>query len=32
MIIPSQQTLIVRMGWSSVGYPDNLRFPQLLAL
>ena len=32
MIIPSQQTLIVRMGWSSVGYPDNVRFPQLLAL
>ena len=32
MIIPSQQTLIVRMGWSSVGYSDNVRFPQLLAL
>ena len=32
MIIPSQQTLIVRMGWSNVGYPDNLRFSQLLAL
>ncbi len=32
MIIPSLQTLIVRMGWSSVNYPDNQRFAQLLAL
>lgn len=32
MIIPSQQTLIVRMGWSSMAYPDNQRFVQLLAL
>tara|TARA_B100000768_G_scaffold179552_1_gene197490 strand:+ start:909 stop:2246 length:1338 start_codon:yes stop_codon:yes gene_type:complete len=32
MIIPSAQTLIVRMGWSSEGYPDNLRFSQLLKL
>ena len=32
MIIPSAQTLIVRLGWSSGGYPDNLRFSQLLTL
>ena len=32
MIIPSAQTLIVRLGWSSEGYPDNLRFSQLLTL
>ena len=31
MLVPSQQTLIVRMGWSSVKYPDNERFAQLLA-
>ena len=32
MIIPSQQTLVVRMGWSSVSYPDNQRFAEIFSL
>jgi hypothetical protein len=32
MIVPSKQSVIVRLGWSSTSYPVNDRFPQLLEL
>jgi CubicO group peptidase (beta-lactamase class C family) len=31
MMIPSRQTVIVRLGWSADGYPTSQRFASLLA-
>jgi hypothetical protein len=30
MIIPSRQTVIVRLGWTKGDYPTNLHFAEIL--
>jgi CubicO group peptidase (beta-lactamase class C family) len=32
MVVPSLQTVVVRMGWSSVNYPDNENFARFMSL
>ena len=32
MVVPSLQTVVVRMGWSSVNYPDNENFARFISL
>lgn len=32
MVVPSLQTVVVRMGWSSVSYPDNENFARFISL